>query len=361
MPIDHDVGPSSVPHGLTSAGQFQNYTQRAVMIPERFTVEQSISFIQEHHQLFSELAEDDVTPLEILYIKRNNGTLVGYVLAADLLMYSGKQSQHLPVGQIARTFSVMLSTKDDPEDMLRKFRAANFALRAPLIDDLGRIVGVINPQDVLRQQEIENTDDMLRYSGVLNPLRDTEESLGTQSYFGTSIWTHIKQRSAVLTVLLLLQSLSSVVLSRYQGLIERHVFLALFLTMLTGTGGNAGNQSSALVIRGLSTGEINKSNSVKVIIREVVTASIIAVILAVAAFARVMFTKGAPLKMALILGFSTYATVIFAIAGGTIVPLALERVGLDPCNLSSPMLATLTDILGVLLLCVVSSFVLGSA
>lgn len=98
-------------------------------------------------------------------------------------------------------------------------------------------------------------------SGVINPMKDTEESLSYATYFGTSVWTHIKQRSVVLVVLLLLQSLSSVVLSRYQGLLERNVFLALFLTMLTGTGGNAGNQSSALIIRGLSTGEINSKNS----------------------------------------------------------------------------------------------------
>jgi len=220
--------------------------------------------------------------------------------------------------------------------MLRKFRNAGFALRAPLIDREGRIVGVINPQDVLRQQQIEDTDDMLRFSGVINPLRDTEESVGYATYFGTPVWTHIKQRSVVLTVLLLLQSLSSVVLSRYQGLLERNVFLALFLTMLTGTGGNAGNQSSALVIRGLSTGEINRQNSGKVIMREVLASSIIALMLSAAAFARVMLTRGASIQIGIVIAFATYATVVFAVAGGTIVPLTLQRLGLDPCNRRCP-------------------------
>lgn len=113
----------------------------------------------------------------------------------------------------------------------------------------------------MTKTECHPTSKLERISGVINPMKDTEESLSYATYFGTSVWTHIKQRSIVLIVLLLLQSLSSVVLSRYQGLLERNVFLALFLTMLTGTGGNAGNQSSALIIRGLSTGEINSKNS----------------------------------------------------------------------------------------------------
>ena len=163
----------------------------------------------------------------------------------------------------------------------------------------------------------------------------------------------------MLTTLMILQSMSSVVLSHYEQLIQENVFLALFLTMLIGTGGNAGNQSSSLVIRGMSTGEINTKNMLKVLLREVLASSAIGLILAAAAFVRVMITHGSNITAAFIVSAATFLTIVGAIAGGTVVPLALERAGLDPCHISSPMLATLTDIMGVLILCMISSAILG--
>jgi hypothetical protein len=122
---------------------------------------------------------------------------------------------------------------------------------------------------------------------------DGRRRVKERSYFGTPLTQLILRRSSVLTVLMFMQSLSSLVLSQYEELIAQNVFLALFLTMLTGTGGNAGNQSSSMVIRGMSTGEINNSNMGKVICREILASSAIALILAAAAFGRVVMTPGA--------------------------------------------------------------------
>ena len=99
--------------------------------------------------------------------------------------------------------------------------------------------------------------------------------------------------------------------------------LAVFLTMLTGTGGNAGNQSSALVIRGLSNGEINSSNYHRVVLREMLSSSGIALVLAAISLVRVLVTPGAAAMVALVLSATTLLPVVGAVTGGTVVPLLL--------------------------------------
>ncbi|CAN0407521.1 unnamed protein product, partial [Phaeothamnion confervicola] len=121
-----------------------------------------------------------------------------------------------------------------------------------------------------------------------------------------------------LVSLLLLQSLSSVILTYYQAVIERNIVIALFLTMLTGTAGNAGNQSSAMVIRGLATGEINRRNTWRVITRESKAAMMAAVILSGASFVRVFMTPGSTMLATLAVSVAMGATVVGAVMFGTI-------------------------------------------
>mmetsp|Transcript_30022 Transcript_30022/g.60521 ORF Transcript_30022/g.60521 Transcript_30022/m.60521 type:complete len:349 (+) Transcript_30022:88-1134(+) len=235
-----------------------------------------------------------------------------------------------------RTFT--LEIEGDPDEVFAKLRE----------------VGLAN-KTVMHFQDAESPP-LKEFKGGESKAKDDSSH---PEYFKTPLRDLIFRRSGILVALLLLQSVSSVVLSNYQGLIEQNVFLALFLTMLTGTGGNAGNQSSALVIRGLSTGEINKSNRWLVILRELMASSAIALVLSGAAFARVLLTHGCNLNAALIISATTFVTVVVAIGGGTAVPLVLDRMGIDPVHLSSPILATLTDVMGVLLLCIITTAVAG--
>jgi magnesium transporter len=128
--------------------------------------------------------------------------------------------------------------------------------------------------------------------------------------------------------------------------------------MLTGTAGNAGNQSSAMVIRGLATGEIHKGNKMKCLAREGKAALAAAVILSAASFARVLMTPGSTMLATIAVSVAMGATVVGAVLFGTATPLLLDRFGIDPVNFASPALATLTDVSGVLILCTVASALL---
>lgn len=209
--------------------------------------------------------------------------------------------------------------------------------------------GIITPTDMLNEMEMEATDDVSRFSG----------SGGGDSYFGTPLVQLVSARAWWLISLLMLQSLSSIILTHFSALIERHLVIALFLTMLTGTAGNAGNQSSAMVIRGLATGEINRRNGWKVVMRELKAAFLMSVLLAAASFIRVYITPGSTLMSTIAVTIAMSVTVIGACFMGTFAPLLLDRLGLDPCNCASPALATMTDVSGVLILCAISSALLG--
>jgi magnesium transporter len=128
--------------------------------------------------------------------------------------------------------------------------------------------------------------------------------------------------------------------------------------MLIGTGGNAGNQSATLVIRGLATGEITRKHGLKVLFREIGIGFLMALLLVTVSVARV-YAIHHDVMSAVAIGASLFLIVITAISLGTLIPLVLERLGIDPAHSAAPFLATLIDIIGMFIYCIVASKILG--
>mmetsp|Transcript_21024 Transcript_21024/g.27172 ORF Transcript_21024/g.27172 Transcript_21024/m.27172 type:complete len:349 (-) Transcript_21024:450-1496(-) len=316
--------------------------QDVVNVPLSYTVDQCIDFVRSLHSR-DELQVGDITKdLDRLYVT-DNCVLVGHVPLASLLISNGST----PIKDLVKPPEVVIELDARMEDALDSIQESEVS-QAPIVDNFGNLVGVLMPQELFKQLEAEATDDMMRYSG----------SGSGDSYFGTSLRKLVWSRGTWLVSLMALQSLSSAILTRFSAVIERNIVLALFLTMLTGSAGNAGNQSSAMVIRGLATGEINKENSKKVLWRETRGAMLLGALLSLTSFVRVVTTKGATAMPAMVVSLAMGLTVVGAVVMGTIVPLILERFGMDPVNFASPALATLTDIAGVLILCSMSSAIL---
>jgi len=195
-----------------------------------------------------------------------------------------------------------------------------------------------------------------------------------RGYFGTPFWVLVKRRSSWLVSLLFLQSASSLILQRYEGLISQHLVVALFLTMIIGTAGNAGNQATSAVIAGLGSRELRaRRDCGRVLRRELRAGAVSGAMLAATAFLRVVAAAPGGLASGALAGGTTgayhlaaagavalsmFLTVFGAVVVGTLAPFLLEFLGVDPTNGSSPALATLTDITGVLILCSVSSRIL---
>ena len=337
--------------------------EEGILVPSSFTVKDTIDFLSRLAKLPKYSNDKSVTVLDSTkesnkinnHIKSGStslerifvtecGQLLGYVTTLDLLL-ADKSSF---ISSIIRKSEVIVHTEDLFEEALQKMRK-NGLTYAPVVTDDSKIVGIVTPSDMLNEMEYEATDDVMRTSG----------SGSGESYFGTSIFKIVTARAGWLISLLMLQSVSSTILTKFSTLLEKHLIIALFLTMLTGTAGNAGNQSSAMVIRGLATGEINRQNSYKVLLRELKAGVFMAILLALASFFRVYITPGSNLISTLAVSLAMGITVIGSCILGTLSPLVLEYLGQDPCNCASPALATLTDVSGVLILCLISSLLLG--
>ncbi len=168
-------------------------------------------------------------------------------------------------------------------------------------------------------------------------------------------------RGRWLLSLLALQSTSSFVLDAYADLLRDHLVVTLFLTMLVGAGGNAGNQSAIHVIRGLATGSLTPSGPDvgRTLAHQLAVGGLLASGLAVGGYGRVALSGGSPLDAAAIAA-SLFAIVLASVAVGTALPFGLARAGIDPANAGTSVQVA-GDVLGVAITCGVCSAVLGQA
>eukprot|EP00906_Rhabdomonas_costata_P000628 RCo000804 len=180
---------------------------------------------------------------------------------------------------------------------------------------------------------------------------------------GAPFTSVVARRSAALVVLLLLQSMSSFILVRYDDIV-RNTMIPLFLTMLVGAGGNAGNQATVRSIGGLLSGEyrFTKKQCLRVLRRELCIGLVCATLLAVVGFVRVHVLLGAeeahPMRLSLAIALSLFLIVTISNVVGCLLPFALKLVKMDPEH-AGPAIQVIMDILGVLITCVIAQWLLG--
>ncbi|MCK4650625.1 magnesium transporter [Candidatus Babeliales bacterium] len=317
-----------------SAGRIMN--SEIVTLQKDFTVKKSIRLLQrlgEKREL-----------LQRIYVTDGDNKLVGYINLDDLVL---SQPDTL-LKNIIHENELCIDVHEDQENVANQMHHYGL-LMAPVVDEQNNFLGVITADDVLEIVKEEASEDVYKMSGM-GPVEYT--------YFETPVWKLIWQRSTWLIALLLLQSVSSFIMSGYQDVVDKYFIITMFLTMLIGTGGNAGNQSSALVIRGLATGEMTRKNGLQVLLREFGIAIIMAFLLVVVGFSRVYIFRH-DIMGAIAVSIALFIIVMVSIFLGALIPLLLERFNFDPAHSAAPFLATLMDIFGVLIYCFVVSKILG--
>lgn len=274
---------------------------------------------------------------------RDTHFLAGHI-TLDALIINKPETK---IADILEPIEGMVEATEDQE--VAAYRLVHYDIQSiPVVNKERGFLGVITADDVIHILEQEASEDAYKMSGIGGV---------ENSYFQTSKKTMFLQRTKWLATLLLFQSVSSFIMRRYETMLSEHVIIALFLTMLIGTGGNAGNQSATLVIRGLATGEISVHKGLKVLLNELVLGLMIALLLSALSFARVYFTHGDIITSLAISG-SLFVIVIVSILLGTLIPLVLARFNIDPAHSAAPFLATLMDIIGISIYCTICSFVL---
>lgn len=280
-------------------------------------------------------SRDDVETVYYIYVCGYGGKLLGVVSLRDLILSGpGQEIQHL-----MRTKVVHVGPFDDQEEVASVI--ARYDLSAvPVVDESFTLLGLVTVDDVVDVVIDEATEDVQMMGGMV-PLED--------SYFDTGLREFVWKRGIWLVVLFMGQLLTATVMEMNEAVLRQTLALAIFIPLIISSGGNAGSQSSTLIIRGMSVGEMNPGDWMRVLSREVVIGLALGLILGGMGFARAFFTgEGvAPGELAVTVSVSILAVVVLSSVVGSLLPMLIQRVGLDPAVSSTPFIASVVDVLGL--------------
>ncbi len=300
-----------------------------------FTIEKSIQLLQR--------LQPSIELHQQIYVTNQENELVGHVNLEDLVL----KHPHTRLSAILRKNELVVHVQEDQEEIAH--RMVHYKLMTvPVVGDKNVFLGVISSDTLVDVLEQEAAEDVYKMS-ALTPIKHT--------YFETSFVRLLYQRSSILIVLFLVQIFSSIIIMHYQKLLEG--FLIFFITMIQSTGGNSSSQSSALAIQGISSGEIHEGTMNRFVRREMLMAVIIGVILGFVSFARVYALHRGHFMANLAVSFTLAIIVIVSMFLGSLIPVLLRVFRLDPALSAGPFLATLMDILGLLIYCFISQLILG--
>ncbi|MFL5386203.1 MAG: magnesium transporter [Longimicrobiaceae bacterium] len=235
--------------------------------------------------------------------------------------------------------------------------ADNNLLAVPVVDAQWRLKGIVTVDDIVDVVQEEATEDIQKAGAV--------EALDAP-YFDVGVPEMIRKRGVWLVVLFLSEMLTATAMAYYEDEVARAVVLATFIPLMISSGGNTGSQASTLVIRAMALGEVRMRDWWRVMRREVATGLALGLILAVIGFVRIVVWE----KLGNVYGphylqvaFTVAASLVFIVLWGTIagsmLPLFLRRMGLDPANSSAPFVATLVDVTGLMIYFTIARMVLG--
>jgi len=262
------------------------------------------------------------------YVTDAQRKLIGVVSARTLFLSRKDQL----IQDIMETDFSFAHTNEDREELLNTFREQSF-LALPVVDNEDRLVGIVTFDDILVVQEEEATEDFEKMAAM---------SPSEEPYLKTSAWQMFKNRTPWLVMLNFSVFLTGAIVARYEGLVALLPILVTFLPMLMDTSGDAGSQSSTLVIRGMALEEIAMSDFFAVLWKEVRVASFCGLVLAAANMTR-MVLLGYAADMALVVSMALFSAIFFAKTIGALLPLAARVVKLDPAVMAVPILTTIVD------------------
>ncbi len=285
------------------------------------------------------------------YVIDAQGRLVGVVTLRQLMMAPRSEL----VANIMEPEVVSVREDDDQERVSRIFREYGFIV-VPVVDDAGRMVGVITVDDIVDVVNEEATEDIHKLGGT--------ESLEAP-YLETSIADMVRKRGGWLAALFFGGLLTATAMSYFADDIARAVVLALFLPLIISSGGNSGSQAATLVVRAMALSEVRLSDWWRVVRREFITGAILGGILAALGLLRVvlwewLFGEYGPnyLGVAFTVSLSILGIVLWGTFIGSTLPFMLRRAGFDPASSSAPLVTTIIDVTGIILYFTVAGLVL---
>ena len=328
-------------HAEDDAGGLMN--PRFARVRPEMTVGEAIRYLRKQ--------ATSVETIYYVYVLDNDQTLRGVVSFRQLF----QATEDKLVRDVMVTEVVTVPEQMDQELVARLFQKYN-VLALPVVDEGGKMVGIITFDDIADAIREEATEDIQKIGGV--------EALEAP-YLTIEFTRLLKKRAGWLAALFLGEMLTATAMTHYQDEIASAVVLALFVPLIISSGGNSGSQATTLVIRAIALGEVRLRDWWRVLRREIGAGLGLGIILGTIGLARILVwqaiggTYGVHfMRIALTVAFSLIGVVLWGSVAGSMLPFVLRRAGFDPASASAPLVATLVDVTGLVIYFTIASIVL---
>ncbi|HHU81483.1 MAG TPA: magnesium transporter [Firmicutes bacterium] len=251
------------------------------------------------------------------------------------------------VEQLMNHFYVTISAMEDREEAVRMMHRHALSV-LPVVDSAGVLLGIVTVDDVLDVAEEEITEDFHKAAAV-RPLKS--------GYREAGVWPLYRKRIGWLVILILINLVSSTVISIYEDVLASAMVLTFFIPLLIASGGNVGSQSATLMIRALATGDVKLTQWFRVLSKELLVGLAIGATMGLAGGLLGLFQGG--YQIGVVVGLAMVAVVLVSNIMGVALPFVLLRVGLDPAVASSPLITSIADATGLAIYFAIAVWFLG--
>lgn len=334
---------TATPETRRLINQYLNYPENSagsIMTAEFVDLKKYMN-VRESIARIRRIGEDKET-IYTCFVTSADRKLEGVLSVKDLLL----SDDETVIEDIMDTNIVFCMTHDDQEEAAEKI--SDYDLMAlPVVDKEGRLVGIVTVDDVIDVMEAEATEDF-ELMAAMTP--------SDKPYSRTSAWDMWKRRVPWLMFLMLSATFTSMIINSFEDALAVQAVLIGFIPMLMGTGGNSGAQASTAVIRSISLGDTEPEDVGRVIWKEFRVAILCGVTLAAVNFAKMLLVDrlllnndGVTITVAAVVSLSIVLIVMFAKVVGSVLPIAAEKLGVDPAVMANPLISTITDAVSLLI------------
>lgn len=308
-----------------------------IHLKKGLTIQQSIDRIRAQ--------KDDFVSYDSCFVTDNERKLLGYVDVKDLLI----NSVDTLIDDIMQECEHIITTQMDQEEVAGIFQDYDYST-LPVVDLENRLVGIITIDDIIDIIEQEATED-IEMMAAITPT--------DKSYMKTGVFETFRKRIPWLLLLMVSATFTGGIIAHFESALATYVILTAFIPMLMDTGGNAGGQASVSVIRSLSLGEIEYSDTPKVMWKEFRVSLICGITLAILNFAKLMLFDKVEIAIAFIVCSTLMITISVAKLIGCSLPILAKKIGFDPAVMASPFITTIVDACSLLIYFRIASALLG--
>ena len=309
-------------------------TRDVVALRRQWTVSETFDYLR---------SLEDAETLHYLYVVDRDNKLIGVVPLRTLIL----SQPDATIDSIMSSDVVSINVAADQEELAELVSRYDYFV-VPVVNNNHELLGVVTVDDVLDIFEEEVTEDIQRLGGS-EPL--------DQPYFAVSVFQIVRKRIGWLLLLFVASTLSGEVIRMFQNELDIVVALGFFITLITGTGGNAGSQTVATIIRAITLDEVRLSNLTTAWRREVTVGLLLGLVMGAVGIVRALLWHTG-FEVALVVALTLPLIVIWATTVATVIPILADRFHIDPTVISGPMIATIVDATGLMIYFSLAKFIL---